>query len=65
MFFMRFGIDVLFLDKYDKVVGLVEKIQPFQLSPLFGSASYAIEVPEGMIKESQTTQGDQIKILVD
>ena len=63
MFFMRFGIDVLFIDKYENVVGLVEKIKPFQISPFFRKASYAIEGAEGMIKESQTQQGDQIKIL--
>ena len=63
MFFMRFGIDVIFVDKYDKVVGLVEKIQPFQFSPFFYSASYAIEVSEGTIHSTQTAVGDEIKIL--
>ena len=62
MFFMRFPIDVIFCDAQDKVVGLCSNIKPFQLSPIFFKASYAIELPSGTIASSKTQVGDQIRI---
>ena len=62
MVFMRFSMDVLFLDKKNYVVGLVEGIRPFQFSPLFFKASYAIELAEGVIAKSQTALGDEIEL---
>lgn len=62
MFFMRFAIDVIFVDRKNVVVGLVENIQPFCLSPVFFNADYAIELPVGVIAESQTALGDSISI---
>jgi uncharacterized membrane protein (UPF0127 family) len=62
MFFMKFPIDVIFCDSQDKVVGLCETIKPFQMSPLFFKASYAIELPSGTIAASKTQKGDQIQL---
>ena len=61
MFFMRFAIDVLFVDKSDRVVGLVENIQPFRLSPIFLSSSRAVELPAGTIAATRTSRGDQLE----
>ena len=58
MFFMRFAIDVVFVDKYDTVVGLVSNIKPFQISPLLVKADYAIELKSGIIKKTKTAVGD-------
>ena len=62
MFFMKFSIDAVFVDKKNSVVGLVEGIRPFQMSPYFWRSSYVIEVPPGTIKQSQTEKGDRIVI---
>ena len=62
MFFMRFAIDVIFVDKNDRAVGLVKNIRPFRLSPIFFKASYAIELPVGGIENSHTEIGDQLEI---
>ena len=62
MLFMRFPIDVIFIDKNDHVVGLVENIKPFRLSPVFFQSRRAIELPEGVIGKTKTTLGDKIKI---
>jgi len=62
MFFMRFAIDVLFVDKQDCIVGIVKNIKPFQLSPIFFKARYAIELAAGAIDQSQTVLGDKIQI---
>jgi uncharacterized membrane protein (UPF0127 family) len=60
MFFMRFGIDVIFVDRHSRVVGTVKRIQPFQMSPYFWRASQAIELPEGVIEKTGTVRGDEI-----
>ena len=60
MFFMRFAIDVIFVNKHDIVVGLVKNIRPFRMSPYFFRASYAIELPPGTIDATQTQLGDVI-----
>ena len=62
MLFMRFPIDVIFVDKNDRVVGLVAHIKPFRLSPIFFQSQYAIEVSEGVIEQTKTAVGDQIEI---
>jgi hypothetical protein len=62
MFFMRFAIDVIFVDKKNSVVGLVKHIKPFRLSPLFFRASYAIETPVGVIVQTKTALGDKIEL---
>lgn len=60
MFFMRFSIDVIFVDKNDVVVGLIERIRPFQLSPIFFRSSYVIEMAEGSISRVKVSLGDKL-----
>ncbi len=63
MFFMRFAIDVIFVDKNHKVVGLTKNIPPFGLSRYFFRAHYAIEGAVGMIERSKTEVGDQLAFI--
>lgn len=58
MMFMRFPIDVLFLDKEDKVVGFCDSIKPWRLSSLYWGAVLAIEFPAGIIQSTGTKIGD-------
>lgn len=62
MMFMRFPIDVVFINKKNRVVGLVHKIPPFAFSPIFWDSSCAIELPAGTIQTSKTTIGDIVQI---
>lgn len=61
MFFMKFPIDVIFIDRSDIVVGLVENISPFSMSPIFLQSHRAIELPAGAISQSRTSLGDIIQ----
>lgn len=61
MFFMKFPIDVIFVDRSDIVVGLVENISPFSMSPMFLQAHRAIELPAGAISYSRTSLGDIVQ----
>jgi len=62
-FFMRFPIDLLFVDRQDRIVKIVQAIPPFRLSSISLGASYVIELPAGTINSSQTKVGDQISII--
>ena len=61
-FFMRFAIDVVFVDKNDRVVRILEDCRPFRFSPIVWRGNYTIELPVGVIQSSQTQVGDQLKI---
>jgi len=62
MMFMRFPIDVVFVDRYHMVIGVVKNIKPFRLSPYFLRASYVVEMYPGRIEKSLTQIGDQLLI---
>ena len=59
-FFMRFPIDVLFLDRQKKVVGQRENLKPFRLAWRPG-ATMVIELPAGTIALTGTRKGDQVE----
>jgi uncharacterized membrane protein (UPF0127 family) len=63
-FFMRVPIDVLFVDRGDRVVGLREAMPPSR--PYAGVAPwrgrYVIEMPAGVIAATGTAIGDQLAI---
>ncbi len=61
-FFMGFPIDVLFLDKNGKIIGLFSVFRPFRVTPVYFGASLAIELPAGTFQLTQTKLGDSIKI---
>ncbi|MFH0867967.1 MAG: DUF192 domain-containing protein [Candidatus Woesearchaeota archaeon] len=61
-FFMRFCIDVIFLDRNNRVVALTESLSPWRL---FGSAlkgRMVIELPSGTIAKAKTSINDTIEI---
>lgn len=62
-FFMRFTIDVVFLNKEGRVINVLPSFKPFRFSPFYFGASVTIELPEGVIKPSQTQPGDIINIV--
>ena len=58
MFFMRFPIDVLFVDRRGRVVSAVSRLRPWRIA--FGGAgtTAALELPVGMIEKTDTRPGD-------
>lgn len=61
-FFMRFPIDVLFVDKSNKIIEAIASLKPFRITALYFSARFAIELPAGTILSSLTDKGDTILI---
>lgn len=62
-FFMRFTIDVIFVDRQQKVDLAISCLKPWRLSPVCWKAKFAIELPCGVIKDSHTEKGDEIAII--
>ena len=60
-FFMRFAIDVLFLDKDYRVMKAVRALPPWRTS-VVKQAVYVLELPPGTIDRTQTVAGDQIQL---
>lgn len=60
--FMRFSIDVLFLDKNGKVVGMIQALRPFRFSPAYFAGQLTIELPEKTLQTTQTQLGDVVRI---
>lgn len=61
--FMRFAIDVLFLDKNNRVIAMLPSLRPFRLSPIYFNALSTIELPAGVIEKTMTWLGDSIDII--
>ena len=61
-FFMRFAIDVLFLDKNMRIIRLIQNMLPNRLSPAVWSSQMVIELPAGRINQTYTQIGDTIEL---
>jgi uncharacterized protein len=61
-FWMRFPIDVVFVDQRKTVVHVVENMKPFRISRHVSQARSVIELPANVIRITMTSVGDQIDI---
>jgi uncharacterized protein len=61
MFFMKFAIDVLFLDRQLKVVRVIEGLKPWRISPWVWRAHSVLELPGGSLRGS-VQAGDVLEI---
>lgn len=61
-FFMRFPIDVLFLDQDRRVLHMLPNLVPWRTSRIVRGSKQVIELPAGMIERTGTQVGDVIDI---
>jgi hypothetical protein len=61
MFFMKFAIDVVYLNRQKQVVKTVVRLRPWRLSASLRGHS-VLELPVGTITESGTQRGDWIEV---
>lgn len=59
MFFMRFAIDVLFLDSDKTIVHVIENFKPWRVSPMVWKARGVLELPAGTLA-GRVKQGDSL-----
>lgn len=60
-FWMRYAFDALFLDRGGRVVHLISRMQPNRISRHVFSARSVLELPAGVILETCTEHGDQVR----
>lgn len=60
--FMRFPVDVVFVDRHCRVVGIEIGIKPWRMSKTHRTARYALELPAGRVIASGTLVGDTLGI---
>ena len=60
--FMRFPIDIVFLDRSLRVVKVVPHLKPFRLSIAFGGAHSALELNAGAAARAGVEAGDQLAL---
>ena len=58
---MRFSIDVLLLDKQNRVLSAYRNLRPFRITAINWKASSALELPTGTIAATNTQLGDQLQ----
>lgn len=58
-FGMKYAIDVVFIDKQDSIVKIIQDMPAGRFSLCSGS-SYVVELPAGTIKATGTVVGDKI-----
>ncbi|MDP2905663.1 MAG: DUF192 domain-containing protein [Candidatus Omnitrophota bacterium] len=60
--FMCFAIDVLFVDKGNRVIKVIANLAPFRLTSVYFKAAYTVELPVGSIASSNTRVNDILEI---
>jgi hypothetical protein len=61
-FFMKFPIDVIFLNKKNQVIATISNLQPNRITRLYLQAISVLELPAGILQITDTRIGDEIKI---
>jgi len=60
-FFMRFAIDVFFVDKKNKIVKIIPSLKPFHITGIYLNSALVIELPAGTAKSTNTQVGDYLR----
>jgi len=61
-FFMKFPIDVIFLNKTNQVIAAVRNLKPNRMTRLYPQSFSVLELPTGTIDASNAKKGDTIDI---
>ena len=63
MFFMRFAIDVLFVDRHGLILRAVSNLRPWRIA-LSLRAFAVIEMPAGTLTAANTRRGDTVELVL-
>jgi uncharacterized membrane protein (UPF0127 family) len=62
--FMRYSIDVVYLDRDHRVIRIEDAVRPWRLTPVIVESATVIELPAHTAWETGTIVGDQLEIRV-
>ena len=60
-FFMKYSIDVLYLDKENRVIAIEEKLSPGKVGSYYPGADSAVELPSGAVEKTGVKAGHKVK----
>lgn len=62
-FWMRYKIDLLFLDNNNEIIKIYENFRQFKITPVIKNADKVIEFPASTIKKKFLKIGDKLKLI--
>ena len=62
-FWMRYPIDILFLDSDNRVIRFFEDLKPFRVTPFIRGAVKTVELKSGTVKACLINIGDCLKLV--
>ncbi|WP_280770409.1 DUF192 domain-containing protein [Salipaludibacillus daqingensis] len=60
--FMNFPIDVLFLDKNERIVHMIENLKPWRFVPPVAHSKSVLELPKGTIQQEGLQKGEKLEL---
>jgi uncharacterized membrane protein (UPF0127 family) len=60
--FMRFTIDVLYVNREGEVIKVVPELKPFRMSAAGSMRCFVIELPSGIVAATGTAAGDRLHL---
>lgn len=60
--FMKFPIDVVYINKQHIVVRTTTNMVPYRLGPFVSQSAYVLEMPVGTIEQTSTQVGDHLSL---
>jgi uncharacterized protein len=61
-FFMRFNIDVIFMDREYRVIKVIKNMKPWRISSFYWKAEHVLEL-EGSTINIEINKGDTLEVL--
>ncbi len=62
-FWMRFSIDVIFLNSSLKIINILENFKPFRFSPIIDGAKFVLELKKGAVKKNNIIPNYYLKLM--
>ncbi len=62
MFFMRFSIDAVYLDRLGRVICIDHSLKPWRIGSICRHVYAVLELPAGATAQSETVVGDNISV---
>jgi hypothetical protein len=62
-FFMRYALDLVFIDRADRVVATLPGFARNRISPFVSTAAAVLELPAGTLDETPAATGDRLDIV--
>lgn len=60
--FMSIPIDVVYVDRNDRVVAVDEVLRPWAIGRIYRRCAYVVELPAGTVAQTRTAPGDQLRL---